>query len=134
MENYVNKIGEVAKKELEELGFKNIILKPIESELEEGVVVRQSVDVGTIVEKEQEITLFVSNGKFKISVPNFTRLTLDEVEAWAKQYKIIVKHTYVCDDTFEEGTIISQNPGYGVNIQNKSTIEVVISGGKCESQ
>jgi len=132
MENYVNKIGSVAKRELEELGFKDVKLEEVDSELAEGVVVSQSVQQGEIVDKNQTIILKVSNGNYKVTIPNFKGLTLQEVISWATPYGIEVETTYVCDNS-DKGTTVSQEPKYGVSVKNKSKIKIVISDGKCES-
>ena len=120
------------KRELEELGFKDVKLEEVDSELAEGVVVSQSVQQGEIVDKNQTIILKVSNGNFKVTIPNFKGLTLQEVISWATPYGIEVETTYVCDNS-DKGTTVSQEPKYGVSVKNKSKIKIVISDGKCES-
>ena len=81
---------------------------------EEGIIIKQDLEVGTKVVKGAKITLYVPNIVTKY--PDFSdneKYTVADVEAFCKKYGVTLNIKYVITSDFEEGMIFYQSRSAG---------------------
>jgi serine/threonine-protein kinase len=118
-----------AREILEEKGFDvNIERKP--SGKQEGIVTAQDPEAGDRLEEGETVTLTVSAGRPQTEVPEVVGLTQEEAEAEIAEAKLKVGDvTTETSEEFEEGTVISQSPEPGEEVDARSEVDLVVSGG-----
>lgn len=123
----------VAEATLESLGFK-VRFEPEESNtVENDYIISQDPGYGIEAEKDSTVVLTVSTGpSVKMTkVPNFAQLTFEKAQEAAQSSKLYVtKASEEYSDKVDEGKIISQSEDPYAEIEEGSTISVVVSKGK----
>lgn len=107
----------------------NIVRKPDEN-VEEGYVIRQRPDAGSMIKKESRVEIQVSDGNEVSEMPDLVGMTLEDARIILESRDISViseKHAY--SDTVEKGLIIETNPVKGEGITSQSQVALTISGG-----
>ena len=118
-ENYVGKKFEEVKAELE---GKGITVKTEEEEysdqdnIEDGVILKQSVEVGTKIKKGDEITFTVPN--IIVSYPDFVKdqATEKTVTEFCKKYELVCVSKTKETTTSTAGTVIEQSRASGTKV------------------
>jgi serine/threonine-protein kinase len=98
----------------------------------EGKVIDQNPSAGQVIQFGSAVNVTISKGPEPVSVPNVTGLAEAEAEAvitsagleWAREEDF--------STTVPAGTVISQTPVGGVNVQEGSSVTVVVSKGPRE--
>jgi eukaryotic-like serine/threonine-protein kinase len=101
-----------------------------DDEVEEGNVIRTNPKAGKMIKEGNEIDLYISTGKEKVELSDYTSRTYDDVVKLleGKGFKDIIK-TEEHDDS-EAGTILEQNPSGGESvIPEETTLEFKVSKG-----
>lgn len=130
MQDYVNMLQSDVVTQLQDKGY-TVNVNEVDNSAVKGTIIDQDPKAGTSITSDNVITFTVSTGNYSISMENFTNLTVEYVEEWAKPYNITVTKEYGCNDTFPKDKIYSQSPGVGEKIQNGGTITVNVSDGAC---
>ncbi len=118
---------------LEELGLK-VKIEYEQNSVTQGIIIDQDPVSGSELEKGDEITITVSEGKKEISMPNFITLKEDQVSTWADDNDINISRTYQCDDIYGDGIVVKQSPSSGSIVEDGSTVEITVSDGICPNQ
>ena len=118
-----------AREILEEDGFEvDVERKP--SNEQEGLVTKQDPRAGARLEEGGTVTITVSTGLRQVSVPEVVGLSQEEAEAAIADARLKVGDvTTEVSDEFEEGTVISQSPEPGAEVDARSEVDLVVSGG-----
>lgn len=130
--SFVNITEEQALELAKEKGLQAIVSERKHSdELEEGMVIDQSIAAGERVEKNTIIKLVVSQGQNLVKMVDVTGLTLKEAtdELESKGFKIREVKTSN-SDTVAQDYVISTNPEAGKMIKEGSEIVIEVSSGK----
>jgi eukaryotic-like serine/threonine-protein kinase len=100
-------------------------------EIEEGKVIKTNPEEGSTVKEETSITIYISIGKEKFELSDYTGRKYDDVLLFLeKQNFKDIKITEVFDES-DPGTILSQNPENGEEVVPEDTIlEFEISKGQ----
>ncbi len=100
-------------------------------EVEEGKIAHQTPEKGEKVEKGDTITVMISSGKEKATVPNLIGNMFDESTVKAALEAAGLKFGDVREDASdkEKGTIIALDPGVGDEVDAGTEVIVVISDG-----
>lgn len=126
-----------AQREIERLGCEAAVTYEYSDEVAEGRVIRQLVKEGKILSEGETVGIVVSRGPSPadadaepIEIPSF----LGENYESAKQTLMtmgleILRVAERYDETAPAGTIIEQDPAYGLTIQPGGTLRVVVSMG-----
>ncbi|HWL24376.1 MAG TPA: Stk1 family PASTA domain-containing Ser/Thr kinase [Ureibacillus sp.] len=134
MENYVGQQMSQVSVLLEKMKFKNIVQEESYSDEIPGTIIDQSPKAGEeVVAKDTVVTFTVSIGKEKVKVENLTgynEFNLKEYER-ISGFNIVTKEEVHSED-IPEGSVVSQNPQPGTQLEKGDTIEVVISKGPPE--
>ena len=116
---------------LEEAGFKiKESLEELSDEVDAGKVIKTNPDAGKLREIGTEITLYVSIGKEKIEIDDYTDHDYDRVESLLEsQYQSIESIEKYSDKP--AGTILEQNPKAGSEIiPSETDLVFTVSKGK----
>ena len=106
--------------------------KEYSDDIPEGRVVRTDPEDGTELKNGQVVTVYISMGKEVKTqkVPDVTGSSLSNANSaiTGRNLEITVKEEY--SSTVSEGYVISQSPNAGTELEEGSTVTVVVSKGK----
>lgn len=117
---------------VEEMGLKIEKGEDVPSdEIEEGKIAHQSPEKGEKVEKGDTITVMLSSGKEKTTVPDLIGQMFDEDRVTADLAAAGLKFGDVREDDSDEekGTIIALSPGANDEVDAGTEVTIVISNG-----
>ncbi|WP_089100424.1 Stk1 family PASTA domain-containing Ser/Thr kinase [Streptomyces hyaluromycini] len=128
--NFVGSTYSDAQKMAENSGLK--LATPTKKACEDqpkGSVCDQDPKAGADVKKGDSITLVVSTGAPKVSVPSVIGLSLDDAKTKLEgdDYKFVVKTETRTTSTEDPNTVLDQNPIGGKEVQKGSTITLTIA-------
>jgi serine/threonine-protein kinase len=132
IENYVGKNYREVKIILENNYGLNVVIEKIEPEDDEEItdpekIIKQDLEVGTQVAKGTNITLYIPEVVDKY--PDFTdgTWTVDDINAFAKKYDLVVEFKYKSKAGYQEGEIISQSRASGTAVTSGVTITIYVA-------
>lgn len=127
--NVVGEDQDEAREILEEEGF-DVSIERKPSKKQEGIVTKQDPKAGARLEEGETVTITVSTGLRQVEVPEVVGLSQEEAEAEITDAKLKVGDIATeASDEFEEGTVISQSPEPGEEVDARSEVDLVVSGG-----
>ena len=100
------------------------------TEFEAGVVCEQSPDPGTKVKPGQKVTITVSQGQKKVTVPNVYEKSFELAKTELEQSGFVVAEEYKTHETIPEGDVIETLPLALETAPIGSEIIVYVSSGK----
>ncbi|MEY8445815.1 Stk1 family PASTA domain-containing Ser/Thr kinase [Enterococcus ratti] len=107
--------------------------KIADDKIEEGSVVKTDPAAGTTVKQKRKVILYVSSGKKKIKLEDYTGRSYDEVSNQLKKMGFSsdrIKREEAFSNDVEKGMIISQSEGEGTRVDpTTDTISFVVSQG-----
>ncbi|MFP5351776.1 MAG: Stk1 family PASTA domain-containing Ser/Thr kinase [Actinomycetota bacterium] len=114
---------------LEDKGF-DVDIERKNSNKPRGEVTSQEPEGGERIEEGETVTIFVSEGRAEVEVPELVGLTQEEAEEEIENARLRVGDIATePSDEFEEGIVISQSPEPGSDAEVRSTVDLVVSGG-----
>lgn len=128
LSNYVgNSYSSVAAK-LRLKGIKVYRTNASSEDVKSGAIMSQSVSAGKKVKTHgTSITFKVSTGAKKITVPDFTGKTEDDVQNYANTNGLKVSVTEQDSNSVTEGNVISQSPTSGTQMKAGDTISITVA-------
>ena len=109
--------------------FKFEIAQEYNSEYEEGTIFWQGDTAGKVVKEGYEISLKVSMGPRKTTVPDVKNMTVEAAENELKKYEFVVQRITMADENVEEGRVIKTQPAANEKQPIGSSITVYVSTG-----
>ena len=94
-----------------------------------GKVICQDVKTGTTINHDTTVHLTISRGK-KIIVPDLTKMNSKNITNWIVKNKLKVEFEEKYDTKIKKGNIISTNYNKNDEIEEGTTIHIVLSKGK----
>lgn len=95
-----------------------------------GTVISQNVSAGTSVKEGTTITLTISIGEQKVSVPYVQYLSESEAKNLLAAYGLKASISYKNSDTVNAGLVISQSEVSGKKVKPGTTVKLVVSEGR----
>lgn len=93
------------------------------SDVEAGKVITTDPRAGTQVAKGSTVTLIVSSGPEKVSVPNLQGMTEAQAEKALKEAGLVgEKKTQTVTDDADDGRVVDQDPDAGTKVDKGSTV------------
>ena len=92
-------------------------------------VISTSPSAGTQVAKNSTVTLLVSTGAGKVTVPSVLGLSATAATTQLESAGLLVNARNDPNSTAQAGTVIRQNPQGGAQVAKGSTVTIVVSGG-----
>lgn len=121
---------EEAQSILEDAGFTKIKSEAVYSEEEQGVVIGTDPSAGTKVGKDSTITMKVSKGSEKISVPNVVGKSENDAKSTLTGAGLTISTVETeYSESYASGQVIRQNPSGG-KVEKGSSVSLVVSLGK----
>ncbi|MFA9398604.1 MAG: Stk1 family PASTA domain-containing Ser/Thr kinase [Clostridiaceae bacterium] len=121
---------EQAKKIVEDANLKFVVSSSIESDLDEGLVVKTSPEEGQSVKINSNIKVYLSSGKGEITVPNITNINETTARSILENYELKVGTVeYDFNDDVLEGNVISQSIEANTTVSKDTEINLKISKG-----
>ena len=118
-----------ARETLEERGF-DVAIERRNSNKPRGEVTSQEPEGGERLAEGETVTIFVSEGPRQTEVPNVVGDTQEEAEDAIEDARLRVGEvTSEPSDNVDEGSVISQSPEPGSEVDVRSRVNLVISGG-----
>ncbi len=118
-----------AQRTLQAQGFAVTLVRKFDSSAKDNVIDQQP-KAGTPVPQASRITLIVSNGAQPVSVPNFVGMSAEKAEAVATKLGIRLDTSQqAAISGVPAGTIASQNPAPGDQLQKGGSASAVVSTG-----
>ena len=99
-----------------------------------GSVISQSVAKNTVTSKMTVIYVNLSKGPAptQVTVPDFTTMSKDEADLWAKLKNVTLFYKYQYSDTLTKGYLFSQSTASGTSVDAGSVITIYSSLGMVE--
>lgn len=99
-------------------------------EYEDGQIMKQSVEPGTVVEKNTTIEVVTAVKKIEnVTIPDVVDQTKEDAAYRLKQEGFVVDYDESYDDNVKEGRVIKTSPAVGTEAAKGSTIVLTISKG-----
>ena len=118
-----------ARELLEDKGF-DVAIERKNSNKPRGEVISQEPEGGERIDEGETVTIFVSEGRAQVEVPELVGLTQEEAEEEIEDAKLRLGDIATePSDEFEPGIVISQSPEPGSEADVRSTVDLVVSGG-----
>jgi serine/threonine-protein kinase len=115
-----------ARKKIEGAGFKVTVNRESSDQIPDGTSTRTAPPAGTQIDKGSTVTLFISSGPQKVTVPSVVGQSQDS--ASAELSNVGLKVSIVQQDSNEQpGTVISQDPGAGALAGRGSTVTLTVA-------
>ena len=119
-----------AQNELEEAGFKVTSSFQYDDSVESGKVISTTPEAGTKAEKGSTVTMLVSQGSNKKTVPDVRGMADATAQSTIKSYGFNVGTvTYDHSDSVEKGMVISQTVEPGTKASAGTSISITVSNG-----
>ena len=130
MVNVVGLYKTAAEEQMKKNGFTNYtFVEKTDATVEKGYVISQSIDDGTSITKDTQITIYVSSGKEKTKVPNVLGYEDSQATTLLEEAGLKVTHGYAYDDNVEKDHVISQSIKPDTEVEEKTIIKLVVSKG-----
>lgn len=103
----------------------------------EGIVISQIPDAGVEIKAGEVVRLYVSGKATSnyVNVPNLVGKTEKNARGYIEEAELVMGEVdYKETDEKEEGIVISQTPSFGLSVEKKSAVNIVISKKPSEPQ
>lgn len=127
--SFVGKTLDEAEKLAEQNGFVIKVTYKTSKTQKAGNVISQSVKDGTSTAKGTEISLVISKGIEKTTVPYLKGRTLKEAESILKEQYLTYDVTYEYNKNFTEGHVISQSIESNTVVDAQTKVNIVVCKG-----
>ena len=115
--------------QLEALGLLVTTVEDSSDSVAEGNVITQAPSAGVEVKPGSTVTLTVSSGKLASTVPNITKLDINNAQNALIAAGLVLGGQSEANDAAPAGQVISQDPAAGTSLPAGSSVSVVISKG-----
>lgn len=110
-------------------GIQYDIIYEYNDDVEKGKVIKTDPKKGTVIKQsEMKIKLYISKGK-KITAPDFTTMSLEEIEEWANQNHMKINYSSEYSNNVKIGKVIRASVQKGDTIDEGTTIHIITSKG-----
>ena len=117
-----------ATKQLEDLGLVVNVEETYSSKVEAGYVIEQSVKENEEIDAGESITIKVSKGTEKVTVPDLTGKTESEAKTAIKDAGLKLKTVVTTEDkTKEDGVVVKQSLEAGTDVEKNATITITVN-------
>lgn len=115
-------------------GAKVYLVEAYDNFVPSGSVISQSIAKNTIIKKTTPIMVYISMGKAPaaeiVAVPNFSTMTKDEANSWAKLNNISLSIVEKYSNDYIKGKLYNQSTSAGSSLNSGDMIKVYYSLGR----
>jgi beta-lactam-binding protein with PASTA domain/predicted Ser/Thr protein kinase len=116
-----------ARKKLSDLGFSVSEERAVSDTIKQNHAISTRPVAGQELEKGQNVTLVLSSGKQRVSVPKVTDLTQDEARSTLEALGFTVTTTEKESEDQDPGTVLTQSPAAKTTIAKGGTVALTIA-------
>lgn len=128
MADYVGNDYDDTASQLRNMGFTVNKVERYSSSVDQGEIIKQNVSAGNVITPHsKEITLTVSKGKKKVTVPSFKNKDVSEVQNFANKHHLQVTVIKKNSTTVPVNHVIKQTPTSGSQLAEGDTITVQVA-------
>ena len=95
-----------------------------------GQIISQSIEEGTMVEKNTTIQVIISSGAGEFDVPDVKGKPKSEAQTILESMDLVPAFQYQHDDNIPNDQVISQSPDVGAKAKKGDTVTVILSQGR----
>jgi eukaryotic-like serine/threonine-protein kinase len=115
-----------AEAQISELGLVPAV-QELESEEPEGQVISQDPGAGTELERGSTVTITVSTGVERVVVPDVVGIGARDAERQIRASGLVpVRREMEVSDASQDGVVIDQRPGTGVEVERGREVVIVV--------
>lgn len=129
LDNYVGSEANEAKAELETQGITVSVTSEPSETVPVGVVVRQTPAAATEMKKGDKVTLYVSTGPDKMTVPNLVGLKLDSAKDALTNNNLKLGEVKEITSGLEKGFVVKQSVLADTKVDRNTVVDVFVSRG-----
>jgi beta-lactam-binding protein with PASTA domain len=105
-----------------------VVVQEESSDKPKDEVISQSPPADSSLQKGDRVTIVVSKGKEKVTVPGVVGMSAAEASSALRAAGLgVVKHTRTVTDQTQDGTVIDQSPGEGVDVDKGRKVVIVVA-------
>ena len=117
-----------AETKLAELGLKAEIVEEFNKKIESGYIIEQSVKENEEIDSGETVTLKVSKGIEKVTVPDLMGKNEDDAKSAIKSAGLKLKTTATTEDTTkDDGVVVKQSLEAGTEVEKDSSITITVN-------
>ena len=128
--NVVGQSTEAAQNILENKKLRVQVVENYSSDVDPGFVISQTPEAGSTVKEDRLITIYVSKGGEKVSVPDVTGLTKEEAASQLSKAGLKVGNITEEFSDKPSGTVLRQSPSGNDKLEKGKAVDLVVSKGK----
>jgi beta-lactam-binding protein with PASTA domain/tRNA A-37 threonylcarbamoyl transferase component Bud32 len=118
-----------AKRRVRAAGLRPQVTQESSAKVPDGIVIRTDPSAGRPVDRRSAVTVVVSSGPEQVDVPDVTgQDEADAVAALREKGLTAVIHEKASSEP--EGTVVSQSPAGGLQVDQGSSVTILVSNGK----
>jgi eukaryotic-like serine/threonine-protein kinase len=105
-----------------------VVVQEESSDKPKDEVISQSPPGDSSLRKGERVTIVVSKGKEKVTVPGVVGMSAGEASSALRAAGLgVVKHTRTVSDQTQDGNVIDQSPGEGVEVDKGRKVVIVVA-------
>ncbi len=108
-------------------GFKVAVRRRSNPDVKKGFAIATDPSAGTSLPRGTTVALIVSTGVGEVSVPNVVGQNVDDARSALIAAGLVVSTTKQQTTDQPEGTVLSQSPPSGTNVQKGGTVNLVVA-------
>jgi eukaryotic-like serine/threonine-protein kinase len=116
-----------ARRKLEAAGFKVTVAREASDSVPTGQVTRTAPPAGTQIDKGSTVTLFISSGPQKVTVPSVVGQSQDSASAELANVGLKVQPVAQDSTTETPGNVLSQDPAAGSQVGRGATVTITVA-------
>lgn len=130
--NLVGEDVQIAEETLKELSLKiQISSHESSDQFEEGIIIKQFPEEGSMIRENESITVTVSSGvDSSVEVENYSEKNLEEIRTLLEEKGIVVIVSEEFSNEVDKGIILRQSPKEGTVIETGDSVTLVVSKGE----
>ena len=110
-------------------GIKYDVIYEYNDDIKKDHVNKTDPKAGTVIKQdEMKVKIYISKGK-KIKAPDFTKMSLEEIEEWANQNHIKINYSSEYSSSVKAGKVIRASVKKGDSVDEGTTIHIITSKG-----
>lgn len=110
-------------------GIKYDVIYEYNDDIKKDHVIKTDPKAGTVIKQdEMKVKIYISKGK-KIKAPDFTKMSLEEIEEWANQNHIKINYSSEYSSSVKAGKVIRASVQKGDSVDEGTTIHIITSKG-----
>jgi eukaryotic-like serine/threonine-protein kinase len=116
-----------AERRVRDAGFKVEIERRFSDDVEEGLVIETAPPEGTSAERGSTVTLRVSRGPQRVSVPDVTGESEENARSALEAAGLTVETNQQESEDQEPGTVLDQDPAAGERVQRGASVTITVA-------